>query len=74
MVRRHIRGTRSGRLVVGAINHVSAIGVLGAFEESGRTELPEPNIRLDGSVAFSPERYGPDLVRVSLDILNKRTL
>lgn len=88
VVRRYIRGSRSRRLVVGAINDISAIGALRAFEEAGRAEtcavmgqnasaegraeLREPNTRLVGSVAFFPERYGPDLVRVSLDILNKR--
>ena len=39
-----------------------------------RAELREPNTRLVGSVAFFPERYGPDLIRVSLDILNKRPI
>jgi ribose transport system substrate-binding protein len=88
VVRKHIRGSRSRRLVVGAINDVSAIGALRAFEEAGRAdtcavigqnaspegraELREPNTRLVGSVAFFPERYGPDLIKVSLDILNKR--
>jgi ribose transport system substrate-binding protein len=88
VVRRHIRGTHSRRLAVGAINDVSAIGAMRAFEEAGRAETcaimgqnasPEgreelrvPTTRLVGSVAFFPERYGPDLVRVSLDILNKR--
>src|SRR5260370_2534141 len=88
VVRKYIRGSRSRRLVVGAINDVSAIGALRAFEEAGRAEtcaiigqnasaegraeLREPNTRLVGSVAFFPERYGPDLIRVSLDILNKR--
>jgi ribose transport system substrate-binding protein len=88
VVRRHIRGTRSRRIAVGAINDVSAIGALRAFEEAGRTETcaimgqnasPEgreelrvPNTCFVGSVAFFPERYGPELVRVSLDILNKR--
>src|SRR5260370_10410815 len=38
----------------------------------GRAELREPNTHLIGSVAFFPERYGPDLIRVSLDILNKK--
>lgn len=87
-VRRYIRGSRPRRLVVGAINDVSAIGALRAFEEAGRAdtcavmgqnaspegraELREQNTRLVGSVAFFPERYGPDLIRVSLDILNKR--
>src|SRR5215469_6645554 len=88
VVRRYIRGSRSHRLVVGAINDVSAIGALRAFEEAGRAdtcaimgqnaspegraELREPNTSLVGSVAFFPERYGPDLIRVSLDILNNR--
>jgi ribose transport system substrate-binding protein len=88
VVRKYIRGSRSHRLLVGAINDVSGIGALRAFEEAGRAdtcavigqnaspegraELREPNTRLVGSVAFFPERYGPDLVKVSLDILNKR--
>ena len=88
VVRRHIRTSKSRRIVVGAINDVSAIGALRAFEEAGRAdtcavmgqnaslegraELREPNTRMVGSVAFFPERYGPDLVRVSLDILNKK--
>jgi len=88
VVRKYIRGSHSRRLVVGAINDVSAIGALRAFEEAGRAdtcavigqnaspegraELRVPNTRLVGSVAFFPERYGPDLIKVSLDILNKR--
>jgi ribose transport system substrate-binding protein len=90
VVRKHIRTSTSRRIVVGAINDVSAIGALRAFEEAGRAdtcavmgqnaspegraELREPNTRLIGSVAFFPERYGPDLIRVSLDILNKRAV
>jgi ribose transport system substrate-binding protein len=73
---------------VGAINDVSAIGALRAFEEAGRAEtcavmgqnaspegraeLREAHTSFVGSVAFFPERYGPDLVRVSLDILAKK--
>jgi ribose transport system substrate-binding protein len=88
VMRRHLRGAPSRRLLVGGINDVSAIGALRAFEEAGRAEtcavmgqnasregreqLRVPNTRLVGSVAYFPERYGPDLVRVSLDILNKR--
>jgi ribose transport system substrate-binding protein len=87
-VRRHLRGSRSRKVVVGAINDVSAIGALRAFQEAGRAdtcavmgqnasregreELRVANTRLVGSVAYFPERYGPELVRVSLDILNKR--
>jgi ribose transport system substrate-binding protein len=88
VVRRHLRVSRSRRTLVGTINDVSAIGALRAFEEAGRgdacavmgqnaspegrTEMRRTNTRLIGSVAFFPERYGPDLVRVSLDILNKK--
>lgn len=38
----------------------------------GRVELRQSNTRLVGSVAYFPERYGDDLIRVSLDILNQR--
>src|SRR5881296_1178319 len=88
VVRRHLRVSRSRRILVGAINDVSAIGALRAFEEAGRSdicaimgqnasaegraEMRKTNTRLIGSVAFFPERYGPDLVKVSLDILNKK--
>jgi ribose transport system substrate-binding protein len=90
VVRRHIRMTHARHVVVGAINDVSALGALRAFEEAGRAdtcavmgqnasaegraELREPNTRLVGSVAFFPERYGSDLIRVSLNILNKRSV
>jgi ribose transport system substrate-binding protein len=88
IVRRHLRVSRSRRILVGAINDVSAIGALRAFEEAGRAdtcaimgqnaspegraEMRKASTRLIGSVAFFPERYGPDLVKVSLDILNKK--
>src|SRR5215472_10298754 len=87
-MRRHLRSTRAHRILVGAINDPSALGALRAFQEAGRTEncaimgqnpspegraeLRQPNTRLVGSVAFFPERYGDDLIRVSLDILNQR--
>src|SRR5262252_2452 len=38
VVRRHIRQSRSRRIVVGGINDVSAIGALRAFEEAGRAD------------------------------------
>jgi ribose transport system substrate-binding protein len=88
VVRKHIRLAHSDRLVVGAINDVSAIGALRAFEEAGRAEtcaimgqnaspegraeLRQARTRLVGSVAYFPERYGENLIRVSLDILNHR--
>jgi ribose transport system substrate-binding protein len=87
-VRRHLRSSRSQKILVGAINDPSALGALRAFQEAGRAEncaimgqnaspegrveLRQPDTRLVGSVAFFPERYGDDLIRVSLDILNQR--
>jgi ribose transport system substrate-binding protein len=87
-MRRHLRSTNARHIIVGAINDTSALGALRAFQEAGRTErcammshnaspegrveLREPNTRLVGSVGYFPERYGDDLIRVSLDILNRR--
>src|SRR5690349_7345576 len=87
-MRRHLRLTRSRRILVGAINDPSALGALRAFEEAGRTdacaimgqnaspegraELREPGTRLIGSVAYFPEKYGDDIVALALDILHRK--
>jgi ribose transport system substrate-binding protein len=87
-VRKHLRSSHSRRVLVGGINDPSALGALRAFQEAGRAEncvvmgqnaspegraeLREPKTRLAGSVAFFPERYGENIIRVSLDILNQR--
>jgi ribose transport system substrate-binding protein len=84
----HLRTSRSQKTLVGAVNDPSALGALRAFQEVGRadscavmgqnaspearSELREPGTRLIGSVAYFPERYGEDLIRLSLDILNHR--
>jgi len=87
-VRRYLRVTSSRRIIVGAINDASALGALRAFQEAGRSEccvvmgqnaspegrveLREPRTRFIGSVAYFPERYGGDLIRVGLELLNRR--
>jgi ribose transport system substrate-binding protein len=87
-VRRHLRSSHSRRVLVGGINDPSTLGALRAFQEAGRAEncalmgqnaspevrveLREPKTRFVGSVAFFPERYGENIIRVSLDILNQR--
>jgi ribose transport system substrate-binding protein len=87
-VRRHLRASKSGRILVGAINDPSALGALRAFQEAGRTdacaimgqnasaegraELRQPGTRLVGSVAYFPEKYGDDIVALALDILHRR--
>src|SRR4029078_1999406 len=37
-MRRHLRSSRSRRILVGAINDPSALGALRAFQEAGRTD------------------------------------
>jgi ribose transport system substrate-binding protein len=87
-VRAHLRSSRARHALVGGINDPSVLGALRAFQEAGRTEccaimgqnaspeareeLREPKTRLVGSVAYFPERYGDGLIRLSIDILNKR--
>ena len=39
-----------------------------------RAELREPGTRFIGSVAYFPENYGNDLMRVALEILNHRAV
>jgi ribose transport system substrate-binding protein len=89
-VRKHLRTSHSHRVLVGAINDPSALGALRAFQEAGRAEncaimgqnaspegraeLREPKTRFVGSVAYFPEKYGENLIRVSLDILNQRPI
>ena len=87
-MRRYLRGSKSRRMLVGAINDPSALGALRAFQEAGRAEccaimgqnaspegrdeLRQPDTRLIGSVAYFPEKYGPEIVSVALDILHRR--
>ena len=87
-MRRHLRTSRSRRMLVGTINDPSALGALRAFQEAGRTEgcaimgqnaspegraeLRERATRLIGSVAYFPEKYGAEIVTVALDILHRR--
>ena len=88
IVRRHLRGSRARRFLIGAINDPSALGALRAMQEAGRAEscvimgqnaspegrmeLRQPGTRLIGSVAYFPEKYGADILTVALDILNRR--
>jgi len=87
-VRKHLRASRAKRILVGAANDSGALGALRAFQEAGRTsecaiagqnaepearaEMREPHTRLIGSVAYFPEKYGPQLIRVALDIIERK--
>jgi ribose transport system substrate-binding protein len=90
VVRRHLRYTKSKRILVSALGDMGALGALQAFEEAGRLEccaimgqnaapearreLRRPGTRLIGSVAYFPEKYGPALLRIALDLLTKKKL
>ena len=87
-VRQHLRKTRAGRFLVGAINDPSALGALRAFEEVGRpedcavmgqngirearAELRRPKTRMIGTVAYFPERYGEGVIPLALSLLTKK--
>ena len=87
-MRRHLRTNKSRRILVGSINDPSALGALRAFQEAGRTEtcaivshnaspegrmeLRQAGTRLVGSVAYFPEKYGEQILKLALDILHNR--
>jgi len=89
-IRKYLRSSKSRRIAVGAINDPSALGALRAFQEAGRTEscaivshnaslegraeLRQPGTLLIGSVAYFPEKYGEQILKVALDILHHRSV
>ena len=89
-VRKHLRESKSGHILVGAANDSSALGALRAFQEAGRAgdciivgqnaepearaELRTPQTRLIASVAYFPEKYGDGLIRLAFDILARRVV
>jgi ribose transport system substrate-binding protein len=88
VVRKHLRGRKAGRTLIAGVNDPSALGALRAFQAQGqvrncavigqnaspeaRQEMREPGTRFIGSVAYFPEKYGDDLIRVALEILDNR--
>ena len=89
-VRKHLRESKSRRILVGAANDSSALGALRAFQEAGRAqdcvivgqnaepearaELRTAQTRLIASVAYFPEKYGDGLIRLAFDILARRVV
>lgn len=88
IVRRHLRRRKFKRVLVAAVNDTSALAALQAFREIGledgcaivghdagieaRQEMRRGVTRLIGSVALFPETYGSRLIKLALDILEKR--
>jgi ribose transport system substrate-binding protein len=87
-VRKHLRTSKAEFTLVGAANDPSALGALRAFQEAGRAsdcaiagqnaepegraELRRPHTRLIASVAYFPEKYGTHLLRLALDIMERK--
>ena len=88
IVRKHLRRRSGQRVLVGAVNDSTALAALQAFREIGverecgivgqdasidaRREMRRPPTRLLASVAYFPENYGPELIKLALEILEKK--
>jgi ribose transport system substrate-binding protein len=86
--RAHLRNGNPGKTLLSGVNDTSVLGAIRAYEEAGRARdclamgqngSPEARAELRsgsnvfiGSVAYFPERYGEALMRLALDILNRR--
>ena len=87
-IRKHLRRHKAKRVLIGAVNDSTALAALQAFREMGleeesaivgqdasieaRQELRRPPTRLIGSVAYFPENYGAQLIKLALEILEKK--
>ena len=78
---------RPGRYLIAAVNDPSALGALSALAESGqgsfvavgqsatpaaRQEMRHSGSKLIGSVAYFPERYGADLIRLGITLIENK--
>lgn len=89
-VRRYLRRVPPQTTLITGINDMTVLGALRAFEEVGRAqdcaavslggipdaraELRRKGTRLLAFIAFFPERYGDDIIRLALDILHGRSV
>ncbi len=87
-VRKYLRFSEPRRTLMVGFNDEAALGGLRAFEQCGRSEfcaavalggvqearaeLRMPGTRLVACVGFFPERYGENLIRLAIEILEKR--
>jgi ribose transport system substrate-binding protein len=88
VIRKHLRRSKAHHILVAAVNDPSALGSLQAFRDFGREhncaivgqgavmearhEIRRPGTRMVGSVAYFPETYGEKVIRMAVDILEKR--
>ena len=90
VIRKHLRHRKGRHILVAAVNDPSALGALQAFRDFGREEncaivgqgaviearheMRRPGTRLVGSVAYFPESYGEKVIKLALDMLEKRAV
>lgn len=90
LTRCHLRRTHARRILLGASYDPSALGAIYAFEEAGRSqdyavvalggcvearmELRRPGTRMVGDVAFFGDKYGENVIRIALDVLEKKPI
>ena len=88
VVRKHLYRRKTQRTLVCAVNDSTALAALQAFREMGleeecaivgqdanveaRQEMRRPATRLIASVAYFPETYGAHLIKLAMEILEKR--
>lgn len=89
-VRQWLRTAPPGKCLVAAINDPGALGAIAAFRDAGRSrdcavagqnatragriEMRRPDSPLVGSVAFHPERYGAELMRMAIHLAYRRPI
>lgn len=87
-IRKHLRRRKVRRVLVGAVNDTTALAALQGFREVGleeecaivgqdanvdaRQEMRRPSTRLLGSVAYFPETYGSQIIKLAIEILEKK--
>lgn len=87
-IRKHLRRRKTRRVLVGAVNDTTALAALQGFREIGlegecaiigqdanidaRQEMRRPSTGLLGSVGYFPETYGPQIIKLALEILEKK--
>jgi ribose transport system substrate-binding protein len=87
-VREWLRTAPPGNCLVAAINDPGALGAIAAFRQAkregecaaagqnatlaGRTEMRRPGSPLIGSVAYHPERYGTEVMRMAIHLAQHR--
>jgi ribose transport system substrate-binding protein len=90
VIRKHLRRSKARHILVAAVNDPSALGALQAFRDFGREEncaivgqgavtearheMRRPGTGLVGSVAYFPETYGEKVIRIAVDMLEKRAV